>query len=291
MSLFIRLRGGLGNQMFQYASALSLSHKESQKLVIDNFSGFLNDKKYQRSFMLDFFNINSTKIFDNKIFSLIYLIKFKFFHSLNRRLYIKTFNYFDDNYSINKISFHKNKDIYLNGLWQNFKYFDHLKAKITKEFTIKKKYRVNIRNSFKNFNINNSISVHIRNYDKKQKKKKNNLPELYYLRAFEYIVNKIKNPKFYVFSDDVSYASFLLKNFEYDIVIANNLSMENNEIADFTLMSQFKNFIVANSTFSWWAAYLSKFDNKTIIYPNKNLKKYKKKWEFNLEVPNDWILI
>lgn len=291
MSIFIRLRGGLGNQMFQYASALRLSHEKNKKLIIDDFSGFLNDKEYQRSFMLDYFYVTSAKIFDNKIFSLIYLIKFKLFFFLNKRLYINTFNYFDDNFSITDISFYKKKNVYLNGLWQDFKYFDHLKNKISKEFTLKKRYRVNILNSFKNFNPNNSVAVHIRNYDKKQKQKKNNLPELYYLRAFEYIVKKIKNPKFYVFSDDVRYVNFLLKNFKYDFIIVNNLSSENNEIIDFNLMSQFKNFIVANSTFSWWSAYLSNFNNKIIVYPNKNLNDYSKKWEFNLEVPNDWILI
>lgn len=291
MSLIIRLRGGLGNQMFQYAFASRLAYEHSENLILDDFSGFLNDKEYKRSFKLNFFSIKTKKIFENRIFSCIYLIKFKFFFILNKRLSLNTSNYFDDEKSIIDIKINKKRNLYLNGLWQNFEYFDDIKFKISNEFVLKKKYRINILNTYSDFNADNSVAVHIRNYDKIQKQKKNNLPQLYYKRAFEYFAKKMINPKFYIFSDDIFYANSLLKNFKYDLTINNNETFVNQEIVDFNLMSQFKNFIVANSTFSWWPAYLSNCNDKIIIYPNKKFKDYNKKWEFDLKVPNDWILI
>lgn len=105
----------------------------------------------------------------------------------------------------------------------------------------------------------NSVAVHIRRlqYD-------NVLGTGYYDKAIAKIKAQVADPVFYVFSDDLDWCKENLKLNEKLIFISHNT---NDEISDLWLMSQCKHFIIANSTFSWWGAWLSENNNKIIIAP------------------------
>lgn len=289
MPLILRLRGGLGNQMFQYASAKKISLENKENILIDDLTGFINDKEYKRKFQLDNFSIDYQKINKNIFFLSIYLLRIKIYYFLKKKLKFKIINYYDDDDSLSDLNFKDNRYIFLNGLWQNYKYFESIRKILIKEFSLKD-LKINVDDYINNFDSSNHVAVHIRNYDK-NKKFENNLPRSYYEKAFDYFGKHLDNPVFLIFSDDILYANKITNNLKYKVVINEN-KYPKKEILDFNLMLQFKNFIIANSTYSWWPAYLSDYPDKKILYPNKKSDMYhSKQWNFDLNVPKDWILI
>ena len=120
-----------------------------------------------------------------------------------------------------------------------------------------------------------------------------NANKKYYSDAINYIYNRVDNPHFYIFSDGrTNINNFIdLSNIAYTIV--NSDKNNKNPINDFFLLSNCKYFIIAASTFSWWAAWLSKNKNKIVITPNVvQTDMYKTSaWGFKGLIPKKWIII
>ena len=132
-----------------------------------------------------------------------------------------------------------------------------------KNFYQIKNYKIIINNK-------NSVIIHIRGGDylsRKSKKKYLVLNEKYYKKAILLIKKKIKNPFFFIFTNDINYSTLIIKK----VLKKEKFQFINDatDCHDFFLMSQCKNFIISNSTFSWWASYLSSNKKKIIICPKK----------------------
>ena len=282
--IIIKLNGGLGNQLFQYSLGRKLSIKNNDIFKLD-LSGFTKDNP--RSYSLGHFNIveNLAKKEDVAKFNKKGLSKlFEKIKPYYKKSVIKYKGYdFDQN--ILKLS----GNFYLDGYWQSEKYFKDIEGVIRKEITLKEPLVDEHANLINNIKNSNSVSVHIRRGDYATNKKfsavYNLLDEEYYQRTVKFIAEKIKEPKFFIFSDDIKWAKQNL-NIPYPKIFVS----DNSEIKDYeelTLMSFCKHNIIANSSFSWWGAWLNTNIDKIVLSPDK--------W-FNIGVgntsdliPEDWI--
>ena len=277
--LIISLKGGFGNQLFQVVNGINLSKKFNKKLVIDlsSFNKMNFSRNTKRNYELDFLNFNYEKINYLSFF-------FKFYSKFSKNLvYIK-----EKNFNFHPIVLEENKSYFIEGYWQSYKYFENNKSDICKFFD-KTKNNL-IHNSFsKIIKRYNSVCVHIRRGDYVNDINTNRFHGLcdinYYKKAIALMKERTPNAKFFFFSDDIH---FLNKNFgkNKDYIIVSN--EKNNLIDEFVMMLSCNNFILANSSFSWWAAFLSSNFNKTVIAPSK--------W-FNANIntsdliPKEWIQI
>ena len=286
--IITRISGGLGNQMFQYTIAKALAKKNDDVFKLDtSFYPTQTLRKYE----LCFFNIEediATEEESNKLRG-----KEDFIFKVKRRLGFK--NKRPSSYYQEKeiTIFDKNiwsmkRDIYLDGFWQNEEYFKEIRAEILKDFTFKndisneaKKHLVKIKDS-------QSVSVHIRRGDYVQNSHTNSVHGTcdldYYKRAIKYMEEKNNNPIFYIFSDDIAWCK---ENFGF---LENKIYIDDtkNAFDDLELMKNCKHNIIANSSFSWWSAWLNKNTNKIIVSPFHWIVDNPKKLKW---VPNSWVQI
>ena len=258
--IITRMLGGLGNQMFEYAMGLNLARKQKAKLKI-------NTRAYIRSnwpYSLNNFSITATRA------NLLEILIIK-------KYYPK--QYFDESYWLNTDNWTD---------WMGEKSFKEIESVIREEFTLNKVFRKEFENKnhsvIEQINESNSVSIHIRRTDYLEKQ---NLcivlkPE-YYTEAINIITQKVKNPRYFFFSDDIEWVK---SNFTHQ---ENSVFLSNKDYEDLTLMSLCKHNITANSTFSWWGAWLNKNPDKIVITPSK--------WFINNQnmekslIPKTWIKI
>ena len=301
--LVVRIANGLGNQLFLYASSYALAKQLDRELLIDEKSGFLNEKR-KIKYELNNFNITSKLSaneykFDNQIKNIKrFLLKKIDKFSERKNFLIEKCNSKKETEFSNKYLKQRYKDIaFLEGYFQSEKYFINYKNNIIQEFTFKTEIKKNNLELQKMILNTNSILVHIRQHaftetQKKQINEKNLLKSdqhtreniVHNLKAIKYFKTKIDNAKFFIFSNDFKNLKNIFIGDEYYFV-DQNIKLE--PIYDFYLMTLCKHFIVSPSTFSWWAAWLSKNKNKICISPPGNMR-----MSLNRDViPDDWINI
>jgi len=301
--LVVRIANGLGNQLFLYASSYALAKQLDRELLIDEKSGFLNEKR-KIKYELSNFNITSQLSankykFDNQIKNIKRFLLKKIDKFLKRKNFLieESSSKKETEFS-NKYLKQRYKDIaFLEGYFQSEKYFINYKNNIIQEFTFKTEIEKNNLELQKMILNTNSILVHIRQHaftetQKKQINEKNLLKSdqhtreniVHNLKAIKYFKTKINNAKFFIFSNDFKNLKNIFIGDEYYFV-DQNIKLE--PIYDFYLMTLCKHFIVSPSTFSWWAAWLSRNENKICISPPENMG-----MSLNRDViPDDWINI
>ncbi len=262
-----KITGGLGNQMFQYAIAKAIAKKRGDDFKLD-ISFY--PKQTLRRYELDQFNIEENIANDNEIAKLsgienVWLkIKRKLGFNINRP---KSYFIEKESAIFDKEVFDYKNNIYLDGYWQNEKYFKDIRAEIVKDFTSRnniseeaKKYLSDIKNF-------QSVSLHVRRGDYVKNAHTNTVHGTcdleYYKKAIKFIEENIENPNFYIFSDDISWCK---ENFEF-LKSKTYIDDTKNAFDDLELMKNCKHNIIANSTFSWWAAWLNENKNKIVIAP------------------------
>ena len=287
--ILVELNGGLGNQMFQFAAAKSLSLFRNADLKLDSTSAAeqnLPEGLKKRPYDLHHFNITDPiankkdiDLFSDR--SLVNKIIEKSKPPYKRRIYREPFFHFDKNF------FKAGPNVYLKGLWQSEKYFIPYQEEIRRSLELNDKHfdhLLNIANMIKN---QNSVSIHIRRGDYLAKITLNVLgliPIDHYLRAIELIKLKINNPVFYFFSDDINWVK---ENFSFPDAVYVSDHISKNHIEDLYLMSQCRHNIIANSSFSWWGAWLNNNPGKIVIAP-KNWFNKGPKDTYDL-YPDNWI--
>lgn len=267
--IIVRVTGGLGNQMFQYAMYKSLEKKG--KLVKLDSKSFYETKKEHNGYELErIFDIKPNKPtkedlekFDENNISTLFKIKRKLFGD-------KKFVYDTKEYIFNK-DVYKLKNSYLNGYWQSIKYFEGIENDIKKDFRFKNQLdnkNLEILNEIEN---SNSISIHIRRGDYMSPENYNMYgciaTPTYYKKAIKVIEEKVENPTFFVFSNDMDWVK---KNIQINSrVFYIDINSGNGSYKDMQLMSNCKHNIIANSSFSWWGAWLNENKNKIVVAPKK----------------------
>ena len=276
-----KLLGGLGNQMFQYAIAKNLSLRNKTKLYLDLSSLLSRGEAVGytfRDFELDIFDIKYS-IENKKPKTLITRLKSKI-----RPL--KVVRERDHTFHPEVLMLRGN--IYLDGHWQNENYFTDIKTNILEDFSFKIPPDPSNEELLRQIMGVNSVSVHFRRGDYVTNPNANDYHGIcsdeYYITALNIIQREVPNPHFFVFSDDIEAikSSF---TFNTDVTyVDNNPGKKSYE--DMRLMAACQHNIIANSSFSWWGAWLNRNPQKKVIAP--------KNWFKQLEsdiVPKEWIKI
>lgn len=285
-----KIQGGLGNQLFQYALGKMLSIKHNTPLYLDLswFNGNTTDTKRELKLkqfhchykiasqnQLNFFYKNESNLF----FAFIERLKDKL---LSRDTIIE--------YSFDKVNnkiFSSSKNTYISGYWQSDIYFSDIENELRKELIINSEKIQITQNLFDQINRENSIGVHVRRGDYVSNpiysEKFGTCSLKYYNEALLYINNHVKNPIFYIFSDDIKWCEENLK-----IDQEHSFVQSKSDIEDFYLLSKCKHQIIANSSFSWWAAWLNDNKRKIVIAPKQWLLNSNRNQE-NPRLPSNWI--
>lgn len=269
--IIVKLMGGLGNQMFQYAAGRCLSylHKTELKFDLSFLNADPNSKYTKRDFELEVFNIDPLVASENDLKRFQPLERGKITRTLMRKLpilYSKVIAN-ESGHAFMKEFYSYPKDVYLNGYWQSEYYFEPVAGVLRKEFTLKDPLRgenLELANRIGNCN---SVSLHVRRGDYVNNKEVNEFhgacsPDYYY-EAIQHIKQK-GDVEFFVFSDDMEWAKENLKAEKITFV-----TQKNPGYIDMHLMSLCKHNIIANSSFSWWGAWLNPNPSKIVIAPKK----------------------
>ncbi|MCI8344420.1 MAG: alpha-1,2-fucosyltransferase [Clostridia bacterium] len=284
------LGGGLGNQMFQYAYAryLMLEYNINFNFNLYEYNVHSNEIE-TRKFSLSEFNIINNGNFQKREESIKDFKKFNRTKKINRIIgkFIseeKCCQILADLGCIcsvsNPYTFYnieiKKKDGIIHGGFQSEKFFLKHADKIKEELKVKKEVAEKNKKIYEEIKNSNSVAVHIRRGDYLNPKFKhlNICNEEYYRKGIEYFMNLDKNFKFFVFSNNHEEVQWIKENYLFlpkGTIFVDN---DNMDYEDLQLMYNCKNFVISNSTFSWWAQYLSNNAEKIVIAPgiwNKDL--------------------
>lgn len=245
--IIIRLLGGLGNQLFIYAFGRALELEHNLDVYFDTFSGFKKDT-YKRKYELDNFNVKIKKatLYD----SLFYPIN-KRSKKIKNILYPESVLIEEDSkFSVKELLLNaeKYKKVFLQGYFQKQEYFENINEELRKEITLKTELSGIVKEYLEQINTCNSVAVHIR-----RKERKELVPLEFYIQKINSLRQSSNSPKFFIFSDEIEWCRKNISN-ENDIVFVEG---KLNQIEDFWLMKNCQHFIIRNSTFSWWASWLS----------------------------------
>lgn len=271
----IKIQAGLGNQMFQYALARGLQEKRNKEIILDlsYYSlGGVKDGDTVRGYELDKFNIKEDF---KKDFSFT-PSKTTFLEKIIRRIKNESAFVFYDKYLNPK------DGAYLIGFWQSEKYFKDIENIIRTEFTLKDKIEEREDSDLAKQFLNqilfskNSISVNVRRGDYASNPKIRNHHGLlgveYFIDAVKYIVNEKKLLKeetnVFIFSDDIGWCKEnlnALEDFGRIVFIPSEISVTDS----LCLISKCKHNVIANSSFSWWGAWLNNNLGRIVVAPKK----------------------
>lgn len=283
----VKLNGGLGNQMFQWALGRALEKKTGVKTIFD-MSFF--EKGYARPYELNIFNLNAQFVEDFWL-KLKLNILWRFRKKLNGKKFLGLTLYSEPHFEFDKNIFKIEPNTYIEGFFQSEKYFQNIENELRVDFQFKNLPDEENQKLIEKISATNSISLHIRRGDYVKKKRYQNLYAAcsldYYKRGVEYISERYLNPTLFIFSDDINWVKENL-NLPYgSIYVSHNTGSKSYE--DIRLMSLCKHNIIANSSFSWWGAWLNNNKEKIVIAPQK--------W-FNDEniiqtdvIPNNWVIL
>ncbi len=279
--IVVKISEGLGNQFFMYANAYALSKKFNLDLCLDPYSGYYKNKL--RSYMLNNFNISSKIatsdwIFCNNYRNVLKKIKVKYDFFKKKKSFL--FEPKDKNKST-KFTYIKldnfDNTLYIDGNFESEKYFFDYRKDLLNEFSFKN----NISNNkyLDVINNHNVVSISIRQnryserknnkYDQESINKSHDFVSAtvdYIYQSIKFIKSKVDNPKFLLWSNDFTDLEKYFPKNEFLYVV----NSEDKILNDFYLLTQCKYFIVGPSTFSWWGAWLSNYENKICIRP-KNI--------------------
>ncbi|MGB7913160.1 MAG: alpha-1,2-fucosyltransferase [Desulfobaccales bacterium] len=273
-----RIKGGLGNQLFIYAAARRLSLKNNVPLKLDIMSGFQRDY-FQRKYRLHHFNIKGEVASRHRSFDGIFgrvrrqiLKKMAKFTKFEKRRYItQEFPGFDPRL----LDFKVNGIAYLDGIWASEKYFKDIEGVIRDDLKMVAGHDSRDLALAAKIQSGNSIGIHVRrlrelpgNGEAEPNPSSPALTVDYYKRGIDIIAGKVADPVFYCFGDHPQWLSENIK-MDFPLVVVNH-NKDEKDYEDLWLMSLCKHFIIANSTFSWWGAWLSDHHDKIVITPGGN---------------------
>jgi hypothetical protein len=303
-TLVTRISNGLGNQLFQYAAAYALAKKLKRKLLIDDESAYFKKKDSLRKYELHNFNLSS-QIVDKKYKFNNYLLdaKRKFLKKIDFLITKKKF-IIESKDQNKKTSFYNikvsdpNDILFIEGYFESSRYFEETKQDLQNEFLFKSEEMYSSNKYLKIINNNNVVAITIRQHRySEQKKKPNDILQgkiksdnfmqntiNYINRAVNFFDKKINNPKYLIWSNDFCNLRQHFNENKFYFV----LNEKNKILNDFYLLTKCKYFIVGPTSFAWWGAWLSKYNDKIILRPADNALNPSNNFDF---WPEKWVSI
>lgn len=282
----VKMKGGLGNQMFQYAFY--------KRLKLESEEVFLNLEHYRKT--KEHNGLEIEKIFNLKLeinIKLEWLLRknwiTNFFRSIMKKIKIMKVYSIPDIIYEEKFLRSPEKIVVYSGYWQTEKYFKQIETEIRKVFFFPELDSKN-KEIEKRIVNEESVAIHVRRGDYINHPTLGGLvTKKYYIQAIEYIEKHIINPKYYIFSDDIEWCKRELNLDRKGVTFINHNKGEES-YKDMQLMSQCKHNIIPNSSFSWWGAWLNKNPNKIVIAPKRWFTK-ESGYRYEDIVPKSWIKI
>ena len=291
----VKLKGGLGNQMFQYAFAKLIEKKtgDTVKLDFSSYNQLKNDvgrvpRIAKFKLTLDsatFDDIDSICKFKHRgdSLSLLYKVGIYAEKTFNKKYFFEPDRAFIDPLSLLDHS-------YFDGYWQSYKYIAEICDIISEEFVPNYQLSEKTLHAMAEMSKENAVFIGVRKGDYTADKKSiahyGNFDSAYYLAAMKIIAKKVANPKFYIFSNDVEWCKENLDWGDYNIEYREP-EQQTDDFEELMLMSSCKHAIIVNSTYNWWGAYLIKNPDKIVCCPEK--------WFFDDApidiIPNEWIKV
>ncbi len=275
-TIILRLEGGLGNQLFQYAHALHLQQQLNGANIVFETTKLDSKSVTNRKNRLVEIGIQHPEIKDVKFDSLF--LRCKFIRVLKRGTKGVFSNFFllTDSWYYYPKSKKRKINLLLDGYFQNIFFFNSSKEKIVKAY---QNLRTNLALS------ENTVSIHIRRSDYQQVDSIHSIvDEDYYHRAMERISYQVSSPEWHVFSDDFNVAK---KIFPINSCHFHDSALYT-DLDHLRMMISCRHHIIANSSFSWWGAYLTKEEGITIApanwYKNKQVNS-------KVKLPNEWVIL
>ena len=269
--IIVKLIGGLGNQMFQYATgkALANRHGVELKLDISSFKQQLGEVITPRHFELDVFNCDIKFATEEEILEFEVLKSSRWKRILQRKMpnmFSKI--YFSESGHLYHSVFNTlPKHVYLEGYWQNENYFKNIRSTLLKDFQIRQTMPTEVNKWLSKIKEAHSVAIHVRRGDYVNLSSANAFHGLcsldYYESSVEHLQEQLKDLELFVFSDDLDWCKANLK-FAQKI---NFVELKQLACWELFLMSQCQHNIIANSSFSWWAAWLNQTSNKNVCVP------------------------
>ncbi len=272
--VIVRLKGGLGNQLFQYAAArnLSILHTTTLKLDISYF-----ERQSLRTYSLTPFRIQEEfatleEIAKLKGISKKRLARIAFRLSQQLKPYYRRSIFSEPHLGPFDVNIVKTpRDVYLDGSWQSEKYFKDIEHVLRDEITVR--YPLDSANGAitRLIRQTESVSLHVRRGDYVSNPTTYHFHGVcsreYYQGAVDILTQMVKEPHFFVFSDDIPWVQQNL-GLDYPITYITHNGVDNAH-EDLRLVRRCKHHIIANSSFSWWGAWLCTFPEKIVISPKK----------------------
>lgn len=292
MAIITYIQGGLGNQLFQYAAGRALSKRYGVPLHLDK-SWFDSTPKGStpREFQLPLFRLpasaqikSNNKLPSGKLGRILQRINPFKPHTIRES---KGFQFDPRTLMLQN---HANKDIHLIGYWQSYKYINEIRSILQDEFQTKAPLSNRYVNYLEQINLTDSTMLHIRRGDYVHLPSANEyhkpLEIEYYLKGIDAVL--LKNPvaHFFVFSDDLQWAKAMLPA-TLNITYIENINELDAAAQELQLMTHCKNHIIANSSLSWWGAWLKKDTSGIVLAPNRWIRD--KTLNLSDLLPEEWI--
>jgi Glycosyl transferase family 11 len=273
--IIVKLMGGLGNQMFQYALGRTISLKIGAELKVDISSLSNRSIRIKREYMLDAFNVHVMPATYNEVKHLKQGARSRITEIIQR--IHRKYSMQPPTYIKEKLEFVFDPDVfntkegYFEGYWQNEKYFRDTKDVLREEFTLRNPLTGKNKEIAERISRSDSVSIHIRRGDYATDATTRDFHGIcgpdYYTACLDHFAQRIKLPHFFVFSDEPGWVKEKFKVFPPCTVIDHNGPEQCHE--DLRLMALCRHHIIANSSFSWWGAWLDSRPDKIVLAPHR----------------------
>ena len=294
--LIIRLKGGLGNQLFQYAAARGICEKNGAPLYLDTYTGFASDA-FARRFRLNHFAIHAPMLSEKECRQLLgasYIPRK--LRSYRERCLIRFLGRAFDPFTYR---LRIGGDVVLEGFWQSERYFRHVSAALRRELTVVTEASPETREMVGRIREEGGVAVHIRRLHgfsahgtrvegKYGGEASHATLSEYYRRSVEHI-RSVRGPvNVYVFADSPEWAA---ENVRFDCpttYVSHN--GQDRDYEDLLLMATCRDHVIANSTFSWWGAWLAQAEDKIVCAP-RNFSPYQGMRVLLDVYPPSWVVL
>lgn len=280
------LHGGLGNQMFIYAMVRALALRNKTDMAFNTWLGFTTDYKFRRTLELTHLNVTlpeaGAATFDvplgrlwrklsQKVGRNVLLPKYRMVRDCAENRHMELVSQPADN-------------VYLEGYWQSERYFKDFEKEIRDEFRIKTPMPQRTLDELKEIEAlgENTVLIGVRRYQEcGATQMMDVLPKEYYDKCIDIMRQRVKDPVFVVFCQDYEWAK---KNIRIDGAPVHYVRPKDGQLAtieDMWLMNRLRHFIISNSSFYWWGAWLATGDDKIVLAPTNFSHPYAvpDKWE------------
>jgi hypothetical protein len=293
MKVIVRIKGGLGNQLFCYAAARRLALVNAAELAIDNITGFARDRLYRRRYMLDRFSIPARKAMPTERLEPFERYRRWVLKWWSRQKPFAERRYLEQeviDFDERLLTLKVDATLYLDGLWQSEGYFKDVEETIRADLRIiPSENAANLRMAGE-IQGSLAVAVHLRWFDAPGSTDAHNVSTDYYQRAIALMEKRLPSPRYFVFSDDQEAARAKLALPAGRATFVSYNRGDENVCVDLWLMTQCRHFITANSTFSWWGAWLAQEKEKIVVTPDLKIDGMVA-WGFNGLIPSQWLKI